>query len=380
VTRGWAVALYYLVFFAALGLFWPFFALYLSAAGLTPTQVSRVLAIAPVMGLLAPPLVGLIADTMSARGWLLRGASVATAVVFQGFSIAHGSRPVLYATAAAFALFRAPVVSLVDATAVECARVSGKSYGGLRLWGSFGFLVAVLAGGALLETMGIERVLAVTGLALAIAALSAFALPAASDRPRKDAMGAVAQIALDARSRWFFAAVLLGQIANGIYDSCFSLYLHRAGFGARFIGAAYAVGVGAEIALLACSGRVLRRLGAARLFALSLSTAAVRWLLLSRVTSGAAILLLQPLHGVTFGLYYAAAVTLVREEWGRSAPTSAQGVFAAVSSLGSVVGMILAGPVLERADGAVFAVGGCAAFAACVAAVFSERCARISRS
>ena len=362
------IALYYFAFFAALGVFWPFFSLYLAAAGLSPTQITRVLAISPVMSLVAPPLIGLIADAKGARAWLLRSSSVATAVAFQGFVVARGSRPALYATAAAFALCRAPVGSLVDATALDCVRRHGGSYGALRLWGSLGFLIAVVAGGVLLESVGLDFVLVSTGLALGLAAVCAFAMPAPPAAPSRPPTLALLEMALDEQTWLLLVAVMLAQIANGTYDACFSLHLQRAGFGSRFIGIAYAVGVGAEIALLAVSGAVLRRVGAARLLACSLATATVRWLVLARVTSGSAILCLQPLHGITFGFYYAAAVTLVRERGGPSAPTAAQGLFAAVTALGSVLGIAVSGPVLERAGGEVFLVGAGAAALATLAA------------
>jgi predicted MFS family arabinose efflux permease len=96
--------------------------------------------------------------------------------------------------------------------------------------------------------------------------------------------------------------------------------------------------------------------------------------LLSRAQAGAQILALQPLHGVTFGLYQSAAVLLVREQGGADAPTAAQGLFAAVSSLGSLIGVALSGPILERAGSSVFVVGaGAAALATACGVLFAQR-------
>jgi PPP family 3-phenylpropionic acid transporter len=364
---GWSISLYYFTFFGALGLFWPFFSLYLAGCGLSPTQISRVLALSPVLGLLTPPLIGLVADARHARGFIARAASVCTAIAFSGFFVAHG-RPALYATAGVFAFCRAPLVSLVDASAIEHVRTHGGSYGRLRLWGSLGFLLAVLAGGALLESTGIRFLLASTAFTLIAAAACTFFMPAPPPSTRPRALGAATRLIGDQRAWWFLGAVLLAQIANGAYDACFTLHLARLGFGTRTIGVAYAVGVGAEILLLFASGPVLKCLGASRLFALSLATAAVRWFLLSRASGPAEILALQPLHGVTFGFYYASAVTLMREQAGAEAPTAAQGLFAAVSSLGSLVGVGLSGQLFERAGSGLFVASSVAASLAAVCA------------
>jgi PPP family 3-phenylpropionic acid transporter len=163
------------------------------------------------------------------------------------------------------------------------------------------------------------------------------------------------------------------QMATAAYDSGFSLHLSQLGFGGRFIGIAWAIGVAAEIALMASSPAILARVSPARLFALSLATAVVRWSLLARVTSPAAILCLQPLHGITFGLFWISGVTLVRDR-GHAAPTAAQGLFSAAVGTGSLVGMNLAGVLFERGGGRLlYTVAGACAAAATVGAWLYER-------
>jgi PPP family 3-phenylpropionic acid transporter len=137
------------------------------------------------------------------------------------------------------------------------------------------------------------------------------------------------------------------------------------------------VGVGAEVALMAVSHRVLARLGAERLLVLALATAAARWLALGQAHTGWAILLLQPLHGVTFGLNYVAAVTLMRQE-GAEVPSAAQGLFTGALGLGSVVGLAFAGHVLDRWGGMALYSGaaGVAVLATALAALYERSRAR----
>jgi PPP family 3-phenylpropionic acid transporter len=358
------IAAYYCTFFGALGIFLPYFSLWLVAHGLSPSQATRVLSLTPLMSLFAAPLAGLVADARRLRGWLLRALSLATFVAFLGFFRAHASDEI-YAVTALFAFFRAPLTSLIDATTLSHVRHHGGSYGRIRLWGSLGFLVAAAGAGALIEAAGIGVVVGVAAWALAAGAAVAFVLPAAPPAERKGVVGAWLHFLTDADWWIFLVACGLGQMATAAYDSGFSLHLSRLGFGGRFIGAAWATGVAAEIVLLAVSGGILRRISPARLFALSLATAAVRWTLLARVVSPVAILCLQPLHGVTFGLFWVAGVTLVRDR-GHAAPTAAQGLFSAAIGSGSLIGMNLAGRLLELGGGQLLygAAGGCAALAA----------------
>jgi PPP family 3-phenylpropionic acid transporter len=345
------IAAYYVFYWGAFGIFLPYFSLWLVGHGLSPTEATRVIALTPLMSLLAPPLVGLWADARRARAWLLSGGSLLTWLAFCGFFRAE-TRPALYATTALFAFCRAPLTSLADATALDHVRRAGGSYGRLRLWGSLGFLVAALGAGALLQASGLTWLIAAASLSLLACAGCAFALPAPPPQPHNEVVGA--WLHLLGRGDWwlFFAAVMFAQMANAAFDSSFSLHLSRLGFGGRFIGLAWATGVAAEIAMMAASPWIVARVGAARLFALAVATSALRWALVSRATTGAEILCLQPLHGITFGLFWVAAVTLVRDR-GQLAPTAAQGLLSSALGAGSLVGMNASGALLERGGGRV---------------------------
>jgi PPP family 3-phenylpropionic acid transporter len=149
----------------------------------------------------------------------------------------------------------------------------------------------------------------------------------------------------------FLLTVMLAGVAHAAFDSGFSLHLTHIGLGGRFIGVVWAVGVGAEVLLMAASGRLLARWGSERLLGVAIGTALVRWLLLSHVTDAALLLALAPLHGVTFGLLWVAGVATAHQLGSPHAPTASQGIFVAASSLGSAIGMSLAGRVLAAWGG-----------------------------
>lgn len=358
---------FYFAYLGALGLFMPFFGLYLASLGLGDREVTRVLAVGPTCGLLAPPLFGMIADALGSRTRLLHVASVATTIAFAGFFVAGASRPALYGTAALFALCRSPLTSLVDTTALDVARRGGPGYGALRLWGSIGFLVAVVLGGFLLDGRGPRAALAPTTIGLAACALFALALPSSPSALRAPAglvapVGAAARPSSAAVSAWrrlvaasdlwrFLGAVVLAQAAGAAYDAGLSLHLARLGHSHRFIGLVWATGVVGEVALLAVSGRVLARVGAPRLFFAAVAVSSLRWLALAFVRAPWLLLALQPLHGVTFGFFYVAATNQVRQRSTDAAAATGQGLLAGAMALGSIVGMPFVGELLERGGG-----------------------------
>ena len=85
---------------------------------------------------------------------------------------------------------------------------------------------------------------------------------------------------------------------------------------------------------------------------------------------------LQPLHGVTFGLFWVAA----RDRWcaiaAQRAPTAAQGLFSAAAlGIGSLIGMNVAGALLERGGGRLLytVAGACAALGTSCAVAYAAR-------
>jgi MFS transporter, PPP family, 3-phenylpropionic acid transporter len=366
-----AIALYYAALFGALGLYLPYFGLYLSSVGLSDAAAVQVQVVVPLVSLVVPPLLGALADARRARVWLLRGFSAAAAVAFAALPLAGGDVVAIAVIFGVFATLRAPLVPLADATAHEHVRHHGGSYGRLRTWGSFGYLVTAVLGGTLYRATSMTAVIWATTAALGLSVLFAWRMPAVT--PHRE-LGLLAEIRrlLRTRSLWLFLiAVAAAQAANTSYDSAVGLHLKRLGYGADFLGVMIAIGVAAETALLAVSGRLLARLGAERTLVIAFAVAAARWLLMSMLTSRVALLAQAPLHGFTFGLYWVSATTLMREYAGPRAAAAGQGLLGAATAVGGLIGLSNAGRLLERGGGALmFTVAAAiAAFAAVMAAI-----------
>jgi len=185
------LTLFWFVYFGSLGIFYPYFALYLREnAGLSGTEVGMILAISPLIGMVAGPFWGRLADRTGARSYLLALLTLGTALGYLGLGIAQGFWSIVLATAA-LAVVGTAVFPLMTSVSLAILRDAGShAFGRVRMWGTVGYFILILifpwllrvlksdaAGAAQVAQPGLGLMFPITaGLVLA-AALIAFLLP-----------------------------------------------------------------------------------------------------------------------------------------------------------------------------------------------------------
>ena len=85
--------LYYFASFAALGAYLPFFPRWLEARGIVGLSMGLVAGLAPAMGVLGPPAIGLFADALGLRGSLLRVACLGACASMAALAALGGAGP-----------------------------------------------------------------------------------------------------------------------------------------------------------------------------------------------------------------------------------------------------------------------------------------------
>lgn len=371
VRRTFPLRVYFVAAFAVSGIYLPYFPPWLHGRGLAGQPFGVVSAAAPAMGLFAPTVFGVIADGLGLRTGLLQFASAGALAAFGALTIAAGlGVPLglggLLLAAVAIALFRTPMLLMADVVALEHAPGVGTSYGRLRLWGSLGFLASALVAGCAVDPGGAVAVPLACTLAVAAALGAALALPRAGRLPARPERRGVLHLLAEGDFRLFLFAAFLGNCAQAAYDQCFSLHLFDLGVARPLVGVAWALGTGAEVGIMAYSASLFRVAPVSTLFAFALCGAALRWALLAVVRSSPILLMLQPLHAISFGLVWVAEVAYTSRRF-RSSLATAQGLLATAMGAGSVVGMLIWGPVYTRWGGS-FVFAGAACFAVCASA------------
>jgi PPP family 3-phenylpropionic acid transporter len=368
--------LYYFASFAALGAYAPFFPRWLEARGVVGLAMGLVAGLVPAMGVLGPPAVGVLADALHARGSLLRVCALGSSLAMAALALAAwtgraSSVGVVFAAVLVYAVFRSPMVMLADVINLEQVRAAGTTYGAIRLWGSLGFLVAALAVGRAVDPQALGALPATVAVLLLAAFVSALPLPARPVPAHLPGAGDARALVVSPSFGPFLIISLLAQVAHSGYDLCFSLHLRDLGATDGTTGAAWALGVVVEIAFMASASRLVARFSAPRLLVAALFGATVRWALLATVYSVPLLLLLQPLHALSFALWWIASLAYLDARAPAHAMATAQGLFTAAVAAGSVIGMVAWGTLYRRSAGS--AVFGAATVIALLATLLAAR-------
>lgn len=382
-VRG-PLRIYYFTFYASMAVYLPYFPSWLREHGIAGLSMSVLMALLPTMNVLGPPGFGMLADRLGLRGRLLKWAATGAAVSFMPlmvYTLTAGvvSFPVVFATCLGFAFFRTPMNLMADVVALE----QGGDFSRLRLWGSLGFMSAVPIVGNYLDLSMAWGLPALMVVLLCVSQVTTLWMPDQARVPQRAVFGDVKYVMGDRAFLAFLGAACLGQAAHVGYDMVLSMHLQDLGLSGTGVGWAWSLATASEIGIMAYAPRFSSGGNAARLLLLSLVVQALRWALMSVVTEHAWLFVLQGLHAVSFGLRWVACMLIVSRFGQRvGALATIQGLHLTATSLGSVIGMFLAGFLFERAGGArVFAASAGLAVAGAVCALgysllAAEGCAR----
>jgi PPP family 3-phenylpropionic acid transporter len=365
------LSVFYFAYFAHLGAYVAYFALWLQARGHSPAVIASVLAVPALLRIAAPAFWGWLADRIAAR--MPRGVpslvALLCALAAASFAMLGQAADLnaVFAWIALTALFTSGVLPLVDATALAALGADSGSYGPVRLWGSLGFIASVMAAGAWLERAPVTVVLPLVAALMLSAALAALALPRnAAVSAHEHSRGAL-QVLREPRVAAFFAACFCMTVAHGALYAFYSNYLVAAGYSTSTVGALWTLGVLAEIGVFLWLPAVLRRYSLRAILLASFFAAGVRFLAIGSAVEVLIVLVLaQLLHGLTFGSYHAAAVASVHRLFGGALAMRGQALYASLSyGLGGAAGMLLSGwaweafgPQVTFASSAAFGVLG----------------------
>jgi PPP family 3-phenylpropionic acid transporter len=190
----------------------------------------------------------------------------------------------------------------------------------------------------------VAAALCVAGYALAARRVSA--TPRHEARPgRADVLALLRQ----RRLLFLLAACAAHWAATAPFHLFFGVFVRDHGLSSDVTGLGMGLGVGAEVAVLLAFPRLAARLPLRALFALAFAGSAVRWALLSRAETAWAIVLLQLLHGLTFGVFWGSAVQAMQGLVPPNLRATGQALFGAVVfGGGNAVGFALSGAGYDR--------------------------------
>ncbi len=346
----WRLSSFYLFYFAALGVLVPYWGLYLKDLGYSAAQIGELLAIPMATKFLAPYLWGWLGDRLGRRMAIVRLGTFLTLVVFTAIFWVRGYWE-LAAAMALFSFFWNAVLPQFEAVTFRYLHGQVSRYARVRLWGSVGFILTVVAVGMAVDRWGPGvtpvALMAVFG-SIWIASLTVADPQAEALHHRPSPIGGVLrQPAVIA----FFVVCFLLQAGHAAYYSFYSIYMEETGYSKTWIGQLWSVGVLAEVGIFLVMHRLLDRFGARRVLIASLALAALRWLLIALFPQYLAVLLAaQTLHAASFGTFHAAAIHLVHHYFVGPHQGRGQALYSALSfGAGGALGSLASGYLWDGA-------------------------------
>ena len=366
--RSIPLTLFWFTYFGSLGIFYPYFSLYLREnAGLSGTQLGLVLAISPMIGMIAQPLWGQMADRTGARGRLLALLNVGHGV---RLSLArHGARLFVdrhrdggagagrhrgvsaddFGQSGDFARRRDVMRLAVSESGAPSVFCSGACVLP-RSSNIFGRLDALAAAATSVAQPGLELMFPITAALVFISAVIAWFLPKKGAVALRAARGDWRELL---NNRAFLRFLMFSLLAHFLMHGpmwLFPLFVRSRGGDVDTIRSMWILMLSIEIPLVLLTGSGLKRLGARGLLTIGVIVGGMRWLLCALVSDPLILFGVQALHGITVvGLNLGSPLYLdvVAPEKLRS---TAQGILSMVSAgIAGIASNTTSGWLVDRA-------------------------------
>ena len=355
---------FYLWYFAFVGAYGPFFALYLQDRGFDPLHIAILMAVGPVSRIFVPNFWGWLADRYRARRSIQRALAFIGPFVAAGLLLHPGFTGML-CLLIVWSLFWSGLLPLVEASTMTQLRARMGVYGRIRLWGSIGFIVVVVSGGYLFDAFGVGLLEWMILLLLVLTAVTVFALP----RERATRAASTGKVSLQSvlTNRGvigMIAGFSLMQFAHAPYNTFYSIYLVDSGYTKTAVGWLWALGVVAEIVLFFWLPQLMPRWRLEQILVACFGFAIVRFLMIGwGVDSLTVLLIAQLMHAMTFGAFHAAGVTATHRVFRGDLQSRGQALYSSIGyGVGGGIGTLAAGYAWESLGGpATFSLSAAAA-------------------
>ena len=371
----WRLSLYYFFYFAFIGVFSPYFTLYLQSLRMSAADIALLMSQMQLMRLVAPTFWGWLADKRGRQVDIIRLSALCACVGFTGFFLTDNFAQ-LFIPMTLMAFFWSAALPLVESLTFAHLADESHRYSRIRVWGSVGFIVAVLLGGALLDHLPIGDVPAMVFVVLLGILAMAFRLPEGRRLARSSGKTAsgndqpLATLASVLRNRqvWMLLlACFLMSSAHGVYYVFYSIHLDDLGYSKGMIGLLWSLGVLVEIGMFMVMAPLMQRYSLRGLLLVTYAAAVARFLMIGWGAESLILLLIaQAMHGLTFGVHHAAAIAAVHEWFPSHIHARGQALYSSISfGGGGLFGGIVSGLVWEPLGagwaftlGALFALAG----------------------
>ncbi len=320
----------YFAYFAFVGAFAPYFSLYLKSVGASAWEIGVLISVMQLTRVFAPNFWAWFADHHGRRVALMRASLALAALSFVGIYATRSFWGIFFVLML-LAFFSSAANPLLEATTFSALRGRLERYGTIRMWGSVGFIVAVLVVGAALDRLAIDNLLWMLLGVLAVTAALTWLLPSGGD-PRPTERERLWLVLRRPEVVVLLGACFLMSVSHGALFTFFSIYLTDLGYTTTAVGVLWSLGVIAEILVFLAAPRWMTRFDPRTILIASFACAVARFLLIGwGARSAALVTIAQILHAASFGSYHLAALAVVNAWFTGARQVRGQAIYLSLS-------------------------------------------------
>ncbi|HEY6057286.1 MAG TPA: MFS transporter [Candidatus Limnocylindrales bacterium] len=368
----------YVAYFSAIGAVFPYLPIYYRSLGLDLSAVGLLAALSAATQLVSAPLWGGLNDTF-ARSRLPIPAAAMTAAFGAVLLVLARDLPSAAAGIAIVAIGVAGIGPVLDARTLDLLGSDRQRYGQVRAWGSAAFVVSSMLVGILVDRAGVASLFAVYVPCLVLTAVIGLTLPRpAVGRRHVNLLGGAMGVVRGPGMTLFLVGGLLVWTMLQAANAYYSVRVAALGGANQVVGLSWAVGAAVEVPVMFAFAKLSRRFGTELLLVCGAVLFAVRGGAAALAADPLALVAIAPIEGVGFALFSVGAVGFVASRAPTGYGATAQGVYAAVLGLASIIGAACAGAFVDAAG--VQALFGVAALGGAGASVVVALAVRNPRS
>lgn len=340
----WRLSSFYFFYFCVVGALAPYWGVYLKSIGYSSQDVGVISAVILGTRIVAPNFWGWLADKTQQRLRIIRLGSAIACICFTGVFIRQDYLWLLIVITT-YTFFWHAVLPQFEVITLRYLADNHQGYSRIRLWGSIGFIAAVVGLGALFDHISVNYLPVAIFSFLLLIGLSSMSLREQSYVKTTENNAAFLTILLRPEVLIFLFANFLLQVSHGPYYTYYTLFLkENHGYSGTASGLLWALGVIAEIGIFMIMPRLMHRFSVRVLLLSSFLVTAVRWLLIGYCAQWLWVLLFaQLLHGFSFGVAHAASIDIIRRWFKGTHQGQGQALYSSFSfGAGGASGALLA--------------------------------------
>ncbi|MBU3111219.1 MFS transporter [Clostridium lacusfryxellense] len=345
----------YIVEFGAIACFSPFLTYYFQLRGLSYTQIGIAYAVSSITGVITQPIWGVITDKYLNKRTTMIITMVLSSVSIYNFVFAKNFYYILFSIALLLS-FQSSLISVSDAYTYEIMDHHREiQYGRIRLMGSLGFAIIALFLGILIKYFGINSAFFLYSIIMFTGAMIVCSIDYKDKTtPQKIDLADITSLIKDRKFFVFIVAIVFANIANGSNGSYISLLIQETGGDVSQLGLLWFILAISELPIFFFGKNLLKKHGELNVFIVGMLLFTLRYFLDSICTSYVYVIMIQVMQGITFPLFFMAALEYLNIITPRKMKTSSMTFFGAACGLGAFIGNIGCGLLLEHIS--IFAI------------------------